>query len=294
MTLAELLHKWFLENKELSDQLAVFAGKPAIFFQSTPADNQEGWGAEGQYPRIVYTIDMQADQERKSAGAMEISLLCDETGILPEDIEPAVKGCLKDLLLLPEGGFPYCFTWARSEPFEIPVRESGTDTRIVGMELRFDIQEYTYQETTDPDPVAAANQYLKELYPEYLVIGKDRMEEITKATAEKPVIYCRLTDVQRMQETNTVVWMDGKIAVHILCPDHGIRMKLAADLAKRLALDGEIIMLDHSPMRITRLQADYTADYLTAGLLYITARYGLLRYREKKHSLTGGGVVMRN
>ena len=114
MTLEELIHKWFSESKEVAKKLAVFAGKPAIFFQTAPADNQGGWGMEGQYPRVVYAIDMQANQERKSAGTMEISLLCDEVGIPPEDIEPAIKDCLKDLIINPDNGSPYCFAWSRT------------------------------------------------------------------------------------------------------------------------------------------------------------------------------------
>ena len=37
----------------------------------------------------------------------------------------------------------------------------------------------------------AANKYIKELYPECMIMGYDRMEEITEATGERPVIYCR-------------------------------------------------------------------------------------------------------
>ena len=76
MTLEELVHRWFTNHEGVAGRLASYAGKPAIFYQTAPADNQRGWKC--QYPRIVYAIDMQANQERKSAGTMEISLLCDE------------------------------------------------------------------------------------------------------------------------------------------------------------------------------------------------------------------------
>ena len=155
MTLEELLRKWFLGSENISKKLARFGDNPAIFYQTAPADNQVGW--REQYPRIVYTVDMQADQERKSAGTLQVSLLCDEVGTPPEEIEPDVKNSLKDLLIQPDSGFPYCFTWSRTDAFEIPARETGTDTRIFGMEIRFDILEYVSQETTDPDPVMALN-----------------------------------------------------------------------------------------------------------------------------------------
>ena len=240
MTLEELIHKWFTEDKNLARLLTTFAGRPAVFFQSAPADNQKGWGPAGQYPRIVYTIDMQADQERKSAGTMEISLLCDEAGTPPEEIEPTVKKCLKDLLILPDGGFPYCFAWARTDSFEISSRETGTDTRVIGMEIRFDILEYVSQETTDPDPVVALNQHIKAEMPEVFVLGTDHMKHFQVAETKKPVFYCRLDSVEKSRETNTVAWMDGKIAVHVLCPAADIRFGVVVACKRHQRVHGRI------------------------------------------------------
>ena len=293
MTLEELIHKWFSESKEVAKKLAVFAGKPAIFFQTAPADNQGGWGMEGQYPRVVYAIDMQANQERKSAGTMEISLLCDEVGIPPEDIEPAIKDCLKDLIINPDNGSPYCFAWSRTDGFEISSRESSADTRIIGMEIRFDILEYTCQETTDPDPVAALNQYIKNSMPDAFVLGLDGMNFFKVAEAKTPVFYCRLDGVEKGRETNTVAWMDSKIAVHVLCPAADLRLKWVMTLANSLSLDGEVIMLDKSPMEIKRLQVNNKADYLKECQLIVTGHYGLLRYKAKPHSMTAARTRYR-
>ena len=116
-------------------------------------------------------------------------------------------------------------------------------------------------------------------------MGYDRMEEITEATAERPVIYCRLMSVEKAEETNTVAWMDGKIAVHILCPESEKRLKMAAAIANHMSLDGEIIMLDYSPMFVRRLQVNYRSDYLKDGQVFVTGHYGLLRYMAKPHVL---------
>ena len=80
------------------------------------------------------------------------------------------------------------------------------------------------------------------------------------------------------------------MAVHILCPDSSTRTKIAADISNSLSLDGEVIMLDHSPMYIKRLQADYKSDYLESGQVFITGHYGILRYHEKKHVARDAGV----
>ena len=116
------------------------------------------------------------------------------------------------------------------------------------------------------------------------------MEEITEASKENPILYCRLIQIEKSQETNMVAWMDGRIAIHILCPRGETRLKLAAAIANRMSLDGEVMMLDHSPMFLKQLRADYKSDYLKDGQIFVTGHYGLLRYREKPHSFTAAHV----
>lgn len=245
MILEELIYKRFICSKNLIENLASFGGGPAIFSTEPPEESQEGWGGNTQYPQIVYNFDLLANEERHSAGTLFVSLLCQNTTeVMPEQIEPFIKDCLRDVILKPEGGTPYCFAWARTDAFTIDEKKGNT---TIGSEVRFDILEYPSQETSDPDPIMATNKYIKELYPECFIMGYDQMEEITEATGKRPVIYCRLVSVDKSEETNTVAWLDGRIAVHILCPESETRLKMAAVIANRMSLDGEIIMLDHSP-----------------------------------------------
>lgn len=289
MKLEELIYKRFTDCEALTKNLAVFAGMPAVFSPEPPDDNQDGWEGNTQYPKIIYNYDLQANEERHSAGSLSVSLLCQNTAdITPESIEPVVRGCLRDVILTPEGSTPYCFTWSRTDAFTIDENGNGANgsSLTIGSEIRFDILEYPFFETSDPDPVAAVNQYIKELYPECLVMGYDRMEAITEATGERPVIYCRLISINKSRETNTVTWMDGRIAVHILCPNSEIRIKMAAAVTNRMSLDGEVIMLDYSPMFIKRLETNYKSDYLKDGQIFISGSYGLLRYKAQPHQLS--------
>lgn len=290
MILEELIYERFAGSESLVKNLASFDGAPAVFSPEPPDESQEGWGGNTQYPMIIYNFDLQANEERHSAGTLVVSLLCQNTtDIIPEEIEPLVRNCLRDVILKPDGETPYCFTWARTDAFTTGEKEYA----IIGSEVRFDILEYPSQETSDPDPVMAVNRYIKELYPECLVMGYDKMEETTEATGERPVIYCRLVSADKSEETNTVAWMDGRIAVHILCPESEKRLKMAAAIANRMSLDGEIIMLDYSPMFIKRLQANYASDYLKDGQIFVTGHYGLLRHKAKPHALTAVCVNYR-
>lgn len=283
MNLPELIYKRFSESEGLTKYLAVFSGSPAVFSPEPPGNDHEGWNGKTHYPMIVYNFDLQANEERNSVGTLIVSLYCQNTaGVMPEKIESEVRDCLRDVLLKPDGESLYAFTWARTEAFSMPEEKKDI---LIGCDICFDILEYTSQETTDPDPVLAVCRYAKELYPECIVIGTDRMGSITEASKDVPVIYCRLVSLDKAEETNTVAWMDGRMAIHILCPDSGKRVKMAAALANRMSLDGEIIMLDKSPMFIRRLQVNYKSDYLKDGQIFITGHYGLLRYKRKGHTM---------
>lgn len=287
MNLEQLIHRRFSESESLQEVLAKYKGKPAVFSPEPPDSGSAGWGGRMQYPRLIYSFDLQANEERKSAGSLQVSLVCQNTeDVIPERIEPMVKECLRDVLLKPEGDTLYAFTWARTDPFSM---EEDDKRLLIGSDIRFDILEYANQETTDPDPVMAINKYVKELFPDSIVIGLDKMGDVTVASVEKPVVYCGLTSLDKAEETNTVAWMNGVIAVHVLCPETDRRVKMAAAIANQMSLDGEIIMLDKSPMFIKRLQANYKSDYLKDGQVFVTGKYGLLRYHAKPHGLSSAG-----
>lgn len=283
MTLEELIYQRFANSEQLTRYLATYAGLPAVFNPDAPDDKQKGWDGQSHYPRIVYNFEMQADMERKSAGTLAVSLICrNDADVVPERIEPEVRKCLRDVLLKTDDNTLYAFSWARTDAFTMA---EDTNELLIGSEVRFDIIEYTCQETTDPDPIVAMNQYLKELYPDSIVIGLDRMQNVTVASKECPVFYCKLTQIDREEETNNVVWMNGRISISTLCPDSSVRLKMATAVANSLALDGEVIMLDKSPMFIERLSANFKSDYLKDGQVFPSVRYGLLRYKAKPHGL---------
>lgn len=283
MNLEELICKRLSEAKNLTKCLTRYAGQPAIFTPEAPGDREAGWGRATQYPRAVFNFDMQADGERKSAGTLSVAIICrNDSEAVPELIEPAVKKALKDVLLKDDNGTLYAFAWARTDGFSMTEEKNEL---LIGSEIRFDIMEYPQQETTDPDPIMAMARYIKDLYPDSIVVGIDKMADETEASKEAPVFYCRLTEIEKLEETNTVVWMNGKIAISLLCPDGATRLKMAAAVLNSLSLDGEVTMLDDSPMFMERLTANLKSDYLKDGQIFVTGRYGLLRYKAVGYPL---------
>lgn len=294
MTFEELLHKRLSTDITLENLLTQYALMPAVFYQEAPDDTQANWKNGQQYPRVCYMYNMQANEERKSAGSLTVSVYCvSGVGVMPERIEPEIRRILKDIILCPADASPYCFTWAQTQYFDVNKDQDDTEARgICGCDITFDILEYPSQETTSPDPVEGMNGFIKNQYGKSIVIGLDRLEDIIVTSAERPVFYCHLDSVNRDTETNQVVWMKGVLSVHVLCPDAAIRRKFTMALAQQLSLDGEVILVDKSPMFVERLQVNYKADYLKNGQLIVNVRYGVLRptYKEKQ-LMASVGVV---
>ncbi len=286
MTLEELIYQRFSTYEAFSDKLTTYAGRPAAFYQKAPNDKQEGWGEE-QYPRVVYTIDMQADQERKSAGVMQVDLYCDESKNVPEDIEPLIRECLKNLIVKPDGNSHYAFAWARTEMFDyIPSgRDRGVSTRIIGATIRFDILEYSQQETSNPDPAKAAQRWLKQLEPSAVVIGEDHIEMFCEPSGERPAFYVRVASYKTNRVTYAITWLDCVLAIHVIAPEPEMRNSWVRWLADQFNIAGEVTMLDDSIMLLQEVSVDTSADYLSKGQITIKAQYSMSRLGAEPHPL---------
>lgn len=281
MSLNELIFKRLSEDSKIKELLARFNGTPAVFDTEFPGDEEEGWEGR-QYPRISYRTDMQINQERSAAGNLHVSIYTDKESLVIDELEDTVKRCLQDVLMKPSCEAPFCVSWMKTEGFII----EGTE--IVCKNIVFDILEYGSQVTTDPDPVLAVANYIKNLFPDTMVIGLDDLYEQTN-TAQQPVFFCRLVNIRKTTGhcEHSISWHLGKLAVHLIYPDAEARLQMLAEVYRRLSIDEEIIMLDDSPMMIEELSLDNKSDYLREGQLIITGKYGCLKDNEKMRAISG-------
>ena len=199
-----------------------------------------------------------------------------------EKIEVAIRNCLQDVVMKPEGEAPMCFAWARSEPY---ILEGNA---VLCKEIVFDILEYPAQETTDPDPVMALNRYIKNLFPECIVFGIDELSEYT-IPADTPVFYSGLKSIDSTDGhcRSSLSWFNAVISVHLLCPKPSLRLKMMAALHQSLAKDEEIIMFDDSPMVVKALKMNNNADYLREGQMSLTGYYACLKDAFKQPGISG-------
>ena len=169
---------------QVAIRLAVYAEKPAVFFQNVPDDTSEAWTSVAQYPRIVLSMDMFANAERNIMGALVVDIICTEEGLPPEEIEPYVRQALEGVLFTPKGEATFSPKWRNTQVF----RENNVTDKSynIGMTLNFDIYEFPLLETSDPDPIAAINFYAKDWDKELVVIGHSDLPEIFEPKRHKP------------------------------------------------------------------------------------------------------------
>lgn len=283
MTLEDLIYTRLSGPSGPAARLARFGDAPAIFYQAAPEDTAAGWNGKSQYPRMDYTVDMQANPERHSCGILTLNIWCSEQCEPPEELEPGVRSVFQDIFIQPDEGPPYSLAWVRSDAFE-GRNPANPATLVNGITITFDLFAFPAQETTNPDPILAVNEYVKQWAPDAMVIGKDTLQRFQATTQDRPIFYFRLASLQLQRETNTVAWMDGVVAGYIYAPE-AARLKWLKALVDALSLDGEITMLDTSPMFLRGIRADSAADPLTVGQLRLQIRFGLLRRPKYAHTL---------
>lgn len=271
MKLEEILFELLAENEDLKPLLAVFEGKPAVFYMKPPEDTDTGWEG-GQYPRVIFYPDLYEDLEKKRAGLLEMDIECKDHKIHPREIELALSHALANTFVQPRRGTAYAFRKRNDEI--IRRKQSGEDFSS----LLYEILEFPSSDASNPDPVAVLENFQLECLPGF-VLGK-KEESIYRVEANEPAYYFRLENVTRAEETFSVIWMEGEIGVHIFAPSREETLRWMAYMSHALTERGYLEMSDGSPMQLVKAEGNYTKDILTNGQLTLSVRFGILKHSE--------------
>ena len=275
MKLEEIIYNILVNYEPLAAELTMYRGLPAVFLQEAPADTMPGWErGVSQYPRVVYTLDRQADPARKTAGTLMCSVYCDAAGTPPEPLVPVIKAALLGVICSPEDGPPCAMAWARTEAFELSTKKEA-DVRVVGVDLRFDLLEYPEQKTSTPDCAEALAELLWKSVPEAHVIGKERIYDFIRTTNEAPALYVRTVSYRRDYRTRFLIWMHTDITIHVICPDLAFRQAWSRYISDMLNSYYRIPLLDGSEAIIEEISVDNTADYLASGQINMTLYFSI-------------------
>lgn len=267
----EIIYKYLCEQFE--ESISKYADAPSVFNMKAPDDVDDNWN-DAQYPRLIFDLNMQANPERKISGQMFIDVMCENetSSIQPEELESIAKNAI-DGCFFSNQELTISAQWNRSDVF------SANDDKVSGITLTFDVMAYPVQETEEPDPILAVNLWLKTLYPDAYVIGKDTLPEVWKPTDESPAIYCRLSNIgesSRMKSTAAVTWIGATMNINIMAPSEKVRSVMIKNSIQILGNATRLILNDGSPMLIDKINGNMAADPLREGQIQIKATYGVL------------------
>lgn len=270
----ELIYKHVVENDRIKKVLASYYDKPAFFYQEAPSDVDEGW-AETQFPRCDYTLELQADTERRLAGQLYVNVyVTDDCEYDLLEIQGCVIECLTNLFVSDKEQGTICLIWKSVDDFVM----ANEKPKAYGTTLSFDAVYFPSQVSFTPDPILGLCTFLKNLIPGAKVIGIDNIGETWIASDDSPAIYARETSKRINAEMSNfyVNWFNESIRVHVISPSINVRMNHIRKIMESLMIKLEFVLDDQSPYLIVDIKFNSTSDQLQVGQIDISGRYGIL------------------
>jgi hypothetical protein len=204
---------------------------------------------------------------------------------MPEDIEAKLVKLINGTFYTNRESETACAVWRQSDAFkyEMPANVGGnTAPEVFGVTVTFDILQFPLQLTSDPDPIQSLNNWTKQYFSQMVVIAHDKLPEVFIPSDESPAIYWRFDDtVGTDKQTFAVNWYLGQFAAHIIAGSLAERNRWMKAIVERIQIDGEVLLVDESPMFAKRIAIRPSADPLREGQLLLTGQYGVLATQRK-------------
>lgn len=275
----------------ISGLLTTYNGETAIFYQNAPKDTDPLWGGSC-FPRVDFLIDPSRDPERKNSGSLLVNVwvssqdLSPTGGNLETEIAELLKDSISGAFYSPENGAVIGVEWTQDSAFLGKAVEKNVDASVVetyGISLMFDLIDFPKQKTTDPDPIEGCNAFIKKNFPDMVVIGEDELPPILKPTDENPALYWRFRGYEGdVRRTYSVNWYLANLALHVFTKSIEARNTWLKAAQELMNLQGEILLLDSSPMFIHKLLVFHEGDPLREGQLYLNGEFGVLVSQRKE------------
>lgn len=269
----DLIYNALKEIPYVSENAARYSNNPAVFYRQAPHDKEKGWEKGAMFPCIIYNIDWRYNAERKTDGAMAIEVYCNtESRAFPEDISMHIVQSLSELFLTDESG-TYCLLWDRSDSFEI----EGNEPLTTGVAISFDILAFPKQEGITPCPVWAANQFIKQMQPNCILIGHDEVPAYLRATALNPIIYVRKANAKNVRTTYAMAWLSEDIIISVISSTINETRQWINAILMDFRIEGETVMQNSSPYLIRGIRENTSDDPLKTGQIVLSGEYGVMR-----------------
>ena len=263
-----LIRKRLKLNRDLSKILAGFDGEPAIFYAKATQDTD----AEFNYPQLVLSVEKFTDAIHGVAGLLTVEIICTQATLTPEPIERLVRESLEGVFF--RGSEIFLLKWVKSEPYTEPASERLP--LIIGLEMTFEVREYPNAETSTPDAIQALNDWAGKIF----VVSRTPFEDFFVPTREYPAIYFETLEEREVGGQAAMIRLESTVKGHVFAPKVQMRREWLTILSRELMTLRAIQLRDGSPLRVTDVEVDYSADEL-AGQLKLKCEYGILRNRIK-------------
>jgi len=270
----QALYEHLIAQKSLADHLGIYNGKPAVFSQEAPADNDEKWEHGQQYGRVVFAVDIQGDPERAMGGTLSVDIMCKDGEQFPEEIEPILRPLIHGYFFSKDK-FVVSAQWKTSSYFTEPTEE------IIGCTLAFELLAFPVITTSDPDVISRINEWTASMFNSLHVINHDKLTETAwKPKSTESAVYWRLvTDDPAgwIPDTFQTIWRTAHLKCHIFSETNAVATAVARDITTKLYAVRRILKSGETPIMVNRRNtADLGADPLREGQVTVEATYALV------------------
>ena len=204
--------------------------------------------------------------------------------IIPDDFINPITEKMTNRFYKDDDGH-YCTVWMQNDPFE----SAGEEPAIVGITISFEIMAFPEQATFTPDPVIGMRNFIKDKFPNSIVLlGDDTTgDTFTPDDLELPIVYVR-TDNQSsvLRDTYAVKWLQVSIYIHVFTQNVKTRNDLLREIVNTVVVSGECLLDDNSPLFFQQVKMDLAADPLRFGQITVNGRFGILNEQEPGVPLT--------
>lgn len=230
--------------------------------------------AEGEAkPYLVLTKGTQTDENDWAGRStmMEVwSYVAHTRFKYVDELSAAVLAALDHQLLTTETGESVFVRFTGSASEDMLDEKFEALTR--GMQFEVFSLAWMAHAPLEPDPVTAMAAWTAARFPDMQTDPAS-----WDPADDSPALYWRMAQVRNMQTMPWGAWIDATLRGHMLVPNAQARNHWLDRTIRQLALDGQVRMLDESPMVIQRVSADSSQDAFRAGQIALDVRFGVLR-----------------
>ena len=276
----EVLFPYLCKSEQLTSLLTKHEGEPAIFQQIAPKDTDEGWDGM-QFARIVYDIDKTGNVERKVSGTLYVDVICSKQSVPPEDIEKVLKELIDGYFFVVDG-MTYAAKWERSDSFKTEL-----NNKVFGITVTFSLLAFPKQNIGEPDTVALMNSWVKNVFPDAIIINVSETESVFKPTDEKPAIYWSFRGLGESPISSIYhcTWVLNNLAMHVVAPSANVQNSLVQKVNNTLAFKSRIMFEDGTQFMLHSVTSNAASDPIRDGQLILQGSYPIIRPENDSYKL---------